>query len=111
MNCHTFPIPDCPTNQELEELTQHIIGILQLDWTKLLSFLNIPDHLIPAIKEEFTVRERVLRMLKEWRCLYACQATRQMLAETMRRADRRLWRAADAVLLRNESCNAELQNK
>ena len=110
-NQYLILIPDCPTNQELEELTQHILGTLQLDWTKLLSYLNIPDHLIPAIKEECTLRERVLRMLKEWRCLHARQATRLLLAEAVRRADLRLWRAADALVLQSEGCNTEPQDQ
>ena len=82
-------------DEELEEISKIIMGKLERDWTILLAYLDIPDHMKMGINDpQLTTRERIMKLLRDWRNLQKDKSTlRSVLAEKLSRADRRLHEA------------------
>ena len=90
---------DFPSNEELEEVTEEVMGKLGGNWQKLQAYLRIPDFIMSSIiEEEVTLRGRVSRMFREWRnCSQDHTTSREALADILKRADIRLKKAADLL--------------
>ena len=92
---------DFLTDKDLEEVTKIIMGTLNRDWTILLAYLGIPEHLKPVIDDQrLTLRQQIMKLLTKWRNLQEDRSTlRSVLADKLLEADPSLHEAAS--FLRN----------
>ena len=87
-----------------------MMGKLRDDWEILQSYLGIPDDFMFELTHERSERNKIRKMLKEWRSMSSCSRTQ--LAECLQKADPRLHHAVELLMSPPDcvGCNGHLDN-